>query len=164
MRRGSRSLTGRKFLPGYLDSKLRLRQNLPLALPPTLARRRPTCKAWRQNQQLRDCNRGLCCPCELEWEMGYLRAVLVNQNALGCLLRCLARDGAGSLGLCMISISLFQPTAAGAFGENADHDYMLPIPSEESSEKLPSLSSSATPSSVSLHVDRNHLSVEFCSL
>ncbi|XP_026536285.1 CREB/ATF bZIP transcription factor [Notechis scutatus] len=121
-----------------------------------------------ENRQLRDRNRGLCRRLrDLERETGYLRAVLANQSALGRLLGRLAGDGAGSLGLRMrISTSLFQPTAAGAFGENGDHDYALPIPAEEPAEKLPpsSSSSSSSPGGVCLHVDRDHLSVEFCSL
>ncbi|KAG8125120.1 hypothetical protein E2320_020378 [Naja naja] len=119
-----------------------------------------------ENQQLCNCNRGLCrCLHDLEQETGYLRAMLANQSALGHLLRCQAGDGAGSLGLCMrISTSLFQPAAAGAFGENSDHNYTLPIPAEEPVEKLPPSSSSASPSGVCLHVDREHLLVEFCSL
>ncbi|KAG8137040.1 hypothetical protein E2320_005584 [Naja naja] len=119
-----------------------------------------------ENRQLRDRNRGLCRRLrDLERETGYLRAVLANQSALGRLLGRLAGDGAGSLGLRMrISTSLFQPTAAGAFGENGDHDYALPIPAEEPAEKIPTSSSSASPGGVCLHVDRDHLSVEFCSL
>lgn len=121
-----------------------------------------------ENRQLRDRNRGLCRRLrDLERETGYLRAVLANQSALGRLLGRLAGDGAGSLGLRMrISTSLFQETAAGAFGENGDHDYALPIPAEEPAEKLSSSSSSssASPGGVCLHVDRDHLSVEFCSL
>ncbi|KAG8131107.1 hypothetical protein E2320_017660 [Naja naja] len=118
-----------------------------------------------KNRQLCDCNRGLCHRlCDLERETGYLRAVLVNQSALDRLLGCLAGDGAGSLGLHMrISTGLFQPMAAGALGENGDHNYVLPIPAEEMAEKLPP-SSSASPSGVCLHMDRDHLSVEFCSL
>ncbi|XP_058042284.1 CREB/ATF bZIP transcription factor [Ahaetulla prasina] len=118
-----------------------------------------------ENRQLRDRNRGLCRRLrDLERETGYLRAVLANQSALGRLLGRLAGDG--SLGLRMrISTSLFQETAGGAFGENGDHDYALPIPAEEPAEKLPiSSSSSASPGGVCLHVDRDHLSVEFCSL
>ncbi|XP_013918555.1 PREDICTED: CREB/ATF bZIP transcription factor [Thamnophis sirtalis] len=115
-----------------------------------------------ENRQLRDRNRGLCRRLrDLERETGYLRAVLANQSALGRLLGRLAGDG--SLGLRMrISSSLFQETAAGAFGENGDHDYALPIPEEEPAEKLSS--SSRSPGGVCLHVDRDHLSVEFCSL
>ncbi|XP_034262032.1 CREB/ATF bZIP transcription factor [Pantherophis guttatus] len=122
-----------------------------------------------ENRQLRDRNRGLCRRLrDLERETGYLRAVLANQSALGRLLGRLAGDG--SLGLRMrISTSLFRETAAGAFGENGDHDYALPIPAEEPAEKLlssssSSSSSSARPGGVCLHVDRDHLSVEFCSL
>ncbi|KAG8138800.1 hypothetical protein E2320_001591 [Naja naja] len=113
-----------------------------------------------ENRQLRDCNQGLCCYLHnLEQEMSYLRAVLVNQSALGHLLGYLARDGAGILGLHMrISTRLLQPTAARAFGENGDHDYALPILVEEPVEKLPPLSSSASPSGVCLHMDRDHLS------
>ncbi|XP_070605685.1 CREB/ATF bZIP transcription factor [Erythrolamprus reginae] len=127
-----------------------------------------------ENRQLRDRNRGLCRRLrDLERETGYLRAVLANQSALGRLLGRLAGggDGNGSLGLRMrISTSLFRETAAGACGENGDHDYALPIPAEEPTEKLPSSSSSSSASSASipggvcLHVDRDHLSVEFCSL
>ncbi|ETE62472.1 CREB/ATF bZIP transcription factor, partial [Ophiophagus hannah] len=86
-----------------------------------------------ENWQLLNCNRGLCRRLRnLEQEMGYLRAVLANQSALGHLLGCLARDRASSLGPCVrISTRLFQPTVAGAFRDNSDHDYTLPILAEE---------------------------------
>ncbi|KAG8124656.1 hypothetical protein E2320_019994 [Naja naja] len=109
-----------------------------------------------KNQQLCDCNRGLCRRLhDLEWETGYSRAMLAKQNTLGCLLGCLAGDRAGSLGLCMrISTSLFQSTVAGAFREIANHDYALPILAEKPEEKLPPLLSSASPGGIFLHVDR----------
>lgn len=124
-----------------------------------------------ENRQLRDRNRGLCRRLrDLERETGYLRAVLANQSALGRLLGRLAGDGAGSLGLRMrVSTSLFQETAAaaaaaaGACGETGDHDYALPVRAEDpAEEKL--RPSSGSPGGVCLHVDRDHLSVEFCSL
>lgn len=120
-----------------------------------------------ENRQLRDRNRGLCRRLrDLERETGYLRAVLANQSALGRLLGRLAGDGAGSLGLRMrVSTSLFQETAAaaGACGETGDHDYALPVRAEDpAEEKL--RPSSGGPGGVCLHVDRDHLSVEFCSL
>ncbi|XP_039214541.1 CREB/ATF bZIP transcription factor [Crotalus tigris] len=119
-----------------------------------------------ENRHLRDRNRGLCRRLrDLERETGYLRAVLANQSALGRLLGRLAGDGAGSLGLRMrISTSLFQETAAaGACGETGDHDYALPVRAEDpAEEKL--RPSSGSPGGVCLHVDRDHLSVEFCSL
>ncbi|XP_063161961.1 CREB/ATF bZIP transcription factor [Candoia aspera] len=124
-----------------------------------------------ENRQLRDRNRGLCRRLrDLERETGYLRAVLANQSALGRLLSRLAGDGAGSVGLRMrISTSLFQEEAAAAaaaapFGESGggDHDYALPVPAEEATDKRPR--SSGSPGGVCLHVDRDHVSVEFCSL
>ncbi|KAM6448682.1 CREB/ATF bZIP transcription factor [Liasis olivaceus] len=122
-----------------------------------------------ENRQLRDRNRGLCRRLrDLERETGYLRAVLANQSALGRLLCRLAGDGAGSVGLRMrISTSLFQEAAAAAaapFSESGggDHDYALPVSAEGAADKRPP--SSGSPGGVCLHVDRDHVSVEFCSL
>ncbi|XP_067424955.1 CREB/ATF bZIP transcription factor [Emydura macquarii macquarii] len=112
-----------------------------------------------ENRQLRDRNRGLSRRLrDLERETSYLRAVLANQSALGQLLSRLA--GAGGLRL---RTSLFRNTDPPQqeqnplqAGESSDHDYALP--SQEAEEER------ATPGGICLHVDRDQLSVEFCSV
>ncbi|XP_070695608.1 CREB/ATF bZIP transcription factor isoform X2 [Pempheris klunzingeri] len=82
---------------------------------------------------------------ELEDETRYLRAVLANESMLGQLLSRLS----GVNGM-KLSSSLFQ-------GPNSnDHDYALPRKRVKVEEK-------ETSGGVCLHVDKNHVSVEFCT-
>uniref|UniRef100_A0A6J0V4T6 CREB/ATF bZIP transcription factor n=1 Tax=Pogona vitticeps TaxID=103695 RepID=A0A6J0V4T6_9SAUR len=141
-----------------------------------------------ENRHLRDRNRGLCRRLrDLERETSYLRAVLANQSALGRLLSHLAGDRAGRVGL-RISTSLFEdpPRApsrtysapaeprlswerssnSSSSSSSSDHDYALPAPEEEEEEeeKKALSSSSAGGGGICLHVDRDQVSVEFCSV
>lgn len=82
---------------------------------------------------------------ELEDETRYLRAVLANESMLAQLLSRLS----GVNGM-KLSSSLFQ-------GPNSnDHDYALPRKRVKVEEK-------ETAGGVCLHVDKNHVSVEFCT-
>ncbi|XP_075332275.1 CREB/ATF bZIP transcription factor [Odontesthes bonariensis] len=82
---------------------------------------------------------------ELEDETRYLRAVLANESMLAQLLSRLS----GVNGM-KLSSSLFQ-------GPNSnDHDYALPRKRVKVEEK-------ETTGGVCLHVDKNHVSVEFCT-
>lgn len=81
---------------------------------------------------------------ELEDETRYLRAVLANQSALAQLLSRLS----GVNGM-KLSCSLFQNSNPN------DHDYALPRKQAKVTEK-------ETSGGVCLHVDQNHVSVEFC--
>lgn len=82
---------------------------------------------------------------ELEDETRYLRAVLANESMLAQLLSRLS----GVNGM-KLSSSLFQ-------GHNSnDHDYALPRKRVKVEEK-------ETSGGVCLHVDKNHVSVEFCT-
>lgn len=81
---------------------------------------------------------------ELEDETRYLRAVLANQSVLAQLLSRLS----GVNGM-KLSSSLFQNSNPN------DHDYALPRKRAKVKEK-------ETPGGVCLHVDQNHVSVEFC--
>uniref|UniRef100_A0A3Q3EZP3 CREB/ATF bZIP transcription factor n=1 Tax=Kryptolebias marmoratus TaxID=37003 RepID=A0A3Q3EZP3_KRYMA len=82
---------------------------------------------------------------ELEDETRYLRAVLANESMLAQLLSRLS----GVNGM-KLSSSLFQ-------GPNSnDHDYALPRKRVKVAEK-------ETSGGVCLHVDKNHVSVEFCT-
>ncbi|XP_062983265.1 CREB/ATF bZIP transcription factor [Elgaria multicarinata webbii] len=127
-----------------------------------------------ENRQLRDRNRGLCRRLrDLERETSYLRAVLANQSALGRLLSHLAGDGAGRVGL-RVSSSLFEDRAAAAAAasletpfacessssSSSDHDYALPVPVQEENK----WAVSSSPGGICLHVDRDRVSVEFCSV
>ncbi|XP_070766811.1 CREB/ATF bZIP transcription factor [Enoplosus armatus] len=82
---------------------------------------------------------------ELEDETRYLRAVLANESMLAQLLSRLS----GVNGM-KLSCSLFQ----GA--DSNDHDYALPRKRVKVEEK-------ETSGGVCLHVDKNHVSVEFCT-
>jgi len=84
---------------------------------------------------------------ELEDETRYLRAVLANESMLGQLLSRLS----GVNGM-KLSSSLFQ---ADNSNDN-DHDYALPRKRIKVEEK-------ETSGGVCLHVDKNHVSVEFCT-
>lgn len=81
---------------------------------------------------------------ELEDETRYLRAVLANQSVLAQLLSRLS----GVNGM-KLSSSLFQNSNPN------DHDYALPRKRAKVKEK-------ETSGGVCLHVDQNHVSVEFC--
>ncbi|XP_029292015.1 uncharacterized protein crebzf [Cottoperca gobio] len=82
---------------------------------------------------------------ELEDETRYLRAVLANESMLAQLLSRLS----GVSGM-KLSSSLFQGP------ESNDHDYALPRKRVKVEEK-------ETAGGVCLHVDKNHVSVEFCT-
>uniref|UniRef100_A0A3Q2QL64 CREB/ATF bZIP transcription factor n=1 Tax=Fundulus heteroclitus TaxID=8078 RepID=A0A3Q2QL64_FUNHE len=82
---------------------------------------------------------------ELEDETRYLRAVLANESMLGQLLSTLS----GVNGM-KLSSSLFQGPHSN------DHDYALPRKRVKVEEK-------ETSGGVCLHVDKNHVSVEFCT-
>ncbi|XP_019904196.1 CREB/ATF bZIP transcription factor isoform X2 [Esox lucius] len=83
---------------------------------------------------------------ELEDETRYLRAVLANESMLAQLLSRLS----GVNGM-KLSSSLFQGS-----NKNGDHDYALPRKRVKVEEK-------ETSGGVCLHVDKNHVSVEFCT-
>lgn len=138
-----------------------------------------------ENRQLRDRNRGLCRRLRhLERETGYLRAVLANQSALGRLLSRLAGHGGGRVGL-RVSSSLWEEgeeeeaedhprwgetrLPSGENSNSSDHDYALPVPREEGEEddppRRPGAATSPGPTAgLCLHVDRDRVSVEFCSV
>ncbi|XP_060930345.1 CREB/ATF bZIP transcription factor isoform X1 [Limanda limanda] len=82
---------------------------------------------------------------ELEDETRYLRAVLANESMLAKLLSRLS----GVNGM-KLSSSLFQGP------DSNDHDYALPRKRVKVEEK-------ETSGGVCLHVDKNHVSVEFCT-
>ncbi|XP_069564544.1 CREB/ATF bZIP transcription factor isoform X1 [Brachyistius frenatus] len=82
---------------------------------------------------------------ELEDETRYLRAVLANESMLGQILSRLS----GVNGM-KLSSSLFQGP------DSNDHDYALPRKRVKVEEK-------ETSGGVCLHVDKNHVSVEFCT-
>ncbi|XP_039656623.1 CREB/ATF bZIP transcription factor isoform X1 [Perca fluviatilis] len=82
---------------------------------------------------------------ELEDETRYLRAVLANESMLAQLLSRLS----GVNGM-KLSSSLFQGPHSN------DHDYALPRKRVKVEEK-------ETAGGVCLHVDKNHVSVEFCT-
>ncbi|XP_034731754.1 CREB/ATF bZIP transcription factor isoform X2 [Etheostoma cragini] len=82
---------------------------------------------------------------ELEDETRYLRAVLANESMLAQLLSRLS----GVNGM-KLSSSLFQGPKSN------DHDYALPRKRVKVEEK-------ETAGGVCLHVDKNHVSVEFCT-
>ncbi|XP_071377396.1 CREB/ATF bZIP transcription factor [Centroberyx affinis] len=82
---------------------------------------------------------------ELEDETRYLRAVLANESMLAQLLSRLS----GVNGM-KLSSSLFQGP------DSNDHDYALPRKRVKVEEK-------ETSGGVCLHVDKNHVSVEFCT-
>ncbi|XP_027754997.1 CREB/ATF bZIP transcription factor [Empidonax traillii] len=127
-----------------------------------------------ENRQLRDRNRGLSRRLrELERESSYLRAVLANQSALGQLLSRLAGTRAGGL---QLSTSLFRDTGSPRrqhqhlqpAGESSDHDYALPSSRprglEEAAVGTEAEEEWAAPGGICLHVDRDQVSVEFCSI
>ncbi|XP_064575835.1 CREB/ATF bZIP transcription factor isoform X1 [Zonotrichia leucophrys gambelii] len=127
-----------------------------------------------ENRQLRDRNRGLSRRLrELERESSYLRAVLANQSALGQLLSRLAGTRAGGL---QLSTSLFRDTGSPRrpqqhllpAGESSDHDYALPSSRPRGLEEAAAVTETeeewAAPGGICLHVDRDQVSVEFCSI
>uniref|UniRef100_A0A8C5TNE0 CREB/ATF bZIP transcription factor n=1 Tax=Malurus cyaneus samueli TaxID=2593467 RepID=A0A8C5TNE0_9PASS len=116
-----------------------------------------------ENRQLRDRNRGLSRRLrELERESSYLRAVLANQSALGQLLSRLAGTRAGGL---QLSTSLFRDTGNP---RRHDHDYALPSSRPRGLEEAAVVTETeeewAAPGGICLHVDRDQVSVEFCSI
>ncbi|XP_071412724.1 CREB/ATF bZIP transcription factor [Pithys albifrons albifrons] len=127
-----------------------------------------------ENRQLRDRNRGLSRRLrELERESSYLRAVLANQSALGQLLSRLAGTRAGGL---QLGTSLFRDTGSPRrqhqhprpAGESGDHDYALPSSRPRGLEEAAAVTETeeewAAPGGICLHVDRDQVSVEFCSI
>ncbi|XP_064905887.1 CREB/ATF bZIP transcription factor [Columba livia] len=127
-----------------------------------------------ENRQLRDRNRGLSRRLrELERESSYLRAVLANQSALGQLLSRLAGIRAGGL---QLSTSLFRDTGGPRLqqhlqqhlqpaGESSDHDYALPSARPAGPEEAAEPEEEwVSPGGICLHVDRDQVSVEFCSI
>ncbi|TRZ19280.1 hypothetical protein HGM15179_007836 [Zosterops borbonicus] len=125
-----------------------------------------------ENRQLRDRNRGLSRRLrELERESGYLRAVLANQSALGQLLSRLAGTRAGGL---QLGTSLFRDTGGRQqqqhlqpAGESSDHDYALPSARPRGLQEAAGTEAEeewAAPGGICLHVDRDQVSVEFCSI
>uniref|UniRef100_A0A8C2SXG8 CREB/ATF bZIP transcription factor n=1 Tax=Coturnix japonica TaxID=93934 RepID=A0A8C2SXG8_COTJA len=100
-----------------------------------------------ENRQLRDRNRGLSRRLrELERESGYLRAVLANQSALGQLLSRLAGTRAGGLRL---GTSLFRDGR---------------LQQQQQQQQQPLREEWAAPGGICLHVERDQVSVEFCSI
>ncbi|XP_074906249.1 CREB/ATF bZIP transcription factor [Buteo buteo] len=128
-----------------------------------------------ENRQLRDRNRGLSRRLrELERESSYLRAVLANQSALGQLLSRLAGIRAGGL---QLGTSLFRDTGSPRrhhhhlqpAGESSDHDYALPSSRPAGLEEAAAVVAEteeewAAAGGICLHVDRDQVSVEFCSI
>ena len=99
-----------------------------------------------ENHKLKHENNGLNKRVEeLEDETRYLRAVLANESMLGQLLSRLS----GVNGM-KLSSSLFQAASLN------DHDYAQP-------RKRVKVEERETSGGVCLHVDRNHVSVEFCT-
>ena len=99
-----------------------------------------------ENHKLKQDNCGLSKRVEeLEDETRYLRAVLANESMLGQLLSRLS----GVKGM-KLSSSLFQAANLN------DHDYAQPRKRIKVEEK-------DTSGGICLHVDQNHVSVEFCS-
>ncbi|KAM8976399.1 CREB/ATF bZIP transcription factor [Pelodytes ibericus] len=102
-----------------------------------------------ENQQLHRERRSLAARIrDLEHETRYLRAVLTNDSALSKLLGRLT-----GLGGVRLSTSLFSDPPAGS-----DHDYAM-----QGIQQGEELEEEAPPSGVCLHVDKEKVSVEFCS-
>ncbi|XP_068120831.1 CREB/ATF bZIP transcription factor [Hyperolius riggenbachi] len=89
----------------------------------------------------------------LEEEARYLRAVLANDSALSQLLGRLT--GLGGLKL---STSLFSERAERRRPEEEEHDYAMPVVLPEEEPQAPPAGGG-----VCLHVDKDRLSVEFCT-
>lgn len=101
-----------------------------------------------ENQELRAENRELGRRVQaLQEESRYLRAVLANETGLARLLSRLSGVGL------RLTTSLFRDSPAG------DHDYALPVGKQP--PELPEEDDAA--GGVCLHVDKDKVSVEFCS-
>lgn len=101
-----------------------------------------------ENQELRAENRELGKRVQaLQEESRYLRAVLANETGLARLLSRLSGVGL------RLTTSLFRDSPAG------DHDYALPVGKQP--QELPEEDDAA--GGVCLHVDKDKVSVEFCS-
>ncbi|KAJ1066129.1 hypothetical protein K5549_018256, partial [Capra hircus] len=102
-----------------------------------------------ENQELRAENRELGKRVQaLQEESRYLRAVLANETGLARLLSRLSGVGL------RLTTSLFRDSPAG------DHDYALPV-GKQQPDPLEDQDDSA--GGVCLHVDKDKVSVEFCS-
>ncbi|KAM6157517.1 CREB/ATF bZIP transcription factor isoform 1-T3 [Rhynchocyon petersi] len=102
-----------------------------------------------ENQELRAENRELGKRVQaLQEESRYLRAVLANETGLARLLSRLSGVGL------RLTTSLFRDSPAG------DHDYALPVGKQQQQELLEEDDSAG---GVCLHVDKDKVSVEFCS-
>ncbi|XP_025212171.1 CREB/ATF bZIP transcription factor isoform X1 [Theropithecus gelada] len=101
-----------------------------------------------ENQELRAENRELGKRVQaLQEESRYLRAVLANETGLARLLSRLSGVGL------RLTTSLFRDSPAG------DHDYALPV----GKQKQDLLEEDDSAGGVCLHVDKDKVSVEFCS-
>ncbi|VFV41817.1 creb atf bzip transcription [Lynx pardinus] len=101
-----------------------------------------------ENQELRAENRELGKRVQaLQEESRYLRAVLANETGLARLLSRLSGVGL------RLTTSLFRDSPAG------DHDYALPVGKQQ--QDL--LEEDDSAGGVCLHVDKDKVSVEFCS-
>lgn len=102
-----------------------------------------------ENQELRAENRELGKRVQaLQEESRYLRAVLANETGLARLLSRLSGVGL------RLTTSLFRDSPAG------DHDYALPVGKQQQQDLLEEDDSAG---GVCLHVDKDKVSVEFCS-
>nr|XP_012324946.1 CREB/ATF bZIP transcription factor isoform X1 [Aotus nancymaae]XP_012324947.1 CREB/ATF bZIP transcription factor isoform X1 [Aotus nancymaae]XP_012324948.1 CREB/ATF bZIP transcription factor isoform X1 [Aotus nancymaae]XP_012324949.1 CREB/ATF bZIP transcription factor isoform X1 [Aotus nancymaae] len=102
-----------------------------------------------ENQELRAENRELGKRVQaLQEESRYLRAVLANETGLARLLSRLSGVGL------RLTTSLFRDSPAG------DHDYALPVGKQQQQDLLEDDDSAG---GVCLHVDKDKVSVEFCS-
>lgn len=103
-----------------------------------------------ENQELRAENRELGQRVQaLQEESRYLRAVLANETGLARLLSRLSGVGL------RLTTSLFRDSPAG------DHDYALPVGKQQQQQDL--LEEDDSAGGVCLHVDKDKVSVEFCS-
>ncbi|XP_004708926.2 CREB/ATF bZIP transcription factor [Echinops telfairi] len=106
-----------------------------------------------ENQELRAENRELGKRVQaLQEESRYLRAVLANETGLARLLSRLSGVGL------RLTTSLFRDSPAG------DHDYALPVGKQQQQQQQPDLlEEDDSAGGVCLHVDKDKVSVEFCS-
>ncbi|KAK1336185.1 hypothetical protein QTO34_003988 [Cnephaeus nilssonii] len=106
-----------------------------------------------ENQELRAENRELGKRVQaLQEESRYLRAVLANETGLARLLSRLSGVGL------RLTTSLFRDSPAG------DHDYALPVGKQQQQQQQQDLlEEDDSAGGVCLHVDKDKVSVEFCS-
>lgn len=106
-----------------------------------------------ENQELRAENRELSKRVQaLQEESRYLRAVLANETGLARLLSRLSGVGL------RLTTSLFRDSPAG------DHDYALPVgKQQQQQQQQDALDEDDAAGGVCLHVDKDKVSVEFCS-